>query len=136
MLHDEFIAHRLGMIPLRYTGPEDIMRKFKFPRVRAARSRPRTCPARPRRTRSASLRHPPVPRAARALCGGVRALGLRMALCCGSIDAQSRSLASTSRARSQLTRCHLRVSVCRACAPPRRTAHNHRLRRRVARTAA
>lgn len=32
MLFDEYIAHRLGMIPLRYIGDDDITRKFKFPR--------------------------------------------------------------------------------------------------------
>ena len=34
MLHDEMIAHRLGMIPLRYIGDKDIWEQFKFPRVR------------------------------------------------------------------------------------------------------
>jgi DNA-directed RNA polymerase alpha subunit len=34
VLHDEFLAHRLGMIPLKYA--EDLMTGFEYNRVRGS----------------------------------------------------------------------------------------------------
>lgn len=76
MLHDEFIAHRLGMIPLRYTGPEDLMRKFKFPRVRP---RMRDAPALARRHPRTYARRSRLARVFPALC--VRGRWLDSAWC-------------------------------------------------------